>query len=100
MMAPEFTPPPSLAPDTVHALREELVRYSREGNHSRQLHEILDRITEEARAKGMRAEHLLIALKEIWFSVVQVAPGTVEEVQQTKLLQSLISRCIEQYYAD
>ena len=46
----------------------------------------------------MQAEQLLLVLKEVWYSLPQLATLPGDDVQ-TRLLQQLISRCIQQYYA-
>jgi uncharacterized linocin/CFP29 family protein len=99
MTAFEKTPgSPRLEPSTIDALRSALARSITQGNHEDTLRDLLCRTAAEARNKGIRAEHLLIVLKDIWFSLPELAnkPGTdVDNV----LLQELISRCIEEYYA-
>lgn len=92
-------PPPSLDPATLVALREALGRYAREGDHGDLLRDALCTAADEARAKGIRAEQLLVALKEIWHALPEVR-GAQGSVEQRKLLQQVISRCIREYYRD
>ena len=59
---------------------------------------MLARAATDARSKGMQAEQLLLALKDIWYSLPELStqPGNDG---QTRLLQQLIARCIQEYYA-
>lgn len=99
MMAFDRTPSrPALEPATVDALREALKTSVAHGNHADGLRELLCRAAGDARAKGMQAEQLLISLKEIWYSMPEVTNGSSHSGQNS-LLQELISRCIQEYYA-
>jgi hypothetical protein len=69
-----------------------------QGNHADDLHLLLCHAAQEARNKGIQAEHLLIILKDIWYSLPEVASAPSPAVE-TMLLQELISRCIHEYYA-
>jgi hypothetical protein len=99
MMAFDRTPSrPALEPETVAALRKALATSVAQGNHVDNLRDLLCRAAGDARSKGMQAEQLLVTLKEIWYSMPQVtsAPSAAME---NSLLQELISRCIQEYYA-
>lgn len=99
MMAFDRTPSSAaLEPSTVSQLRAALSRSVASGNHGEDLKELLRRAATEARSKGVQAEQLLVALKDIWYSLPDLStqPGT--EVH-TRLLQQLIARCIQEYYA-
>ena len=99
MMAFEKTPSsPRLEPKTTEALRAALARSITNGNHQDDLRDVLCQTAAEARDKGIRAEHLLIALKDIWFSLPEFTSKTPTDVDNA-LLQELISRCIQEYYA-
>ena len=99
MMAFDRTPSyPTLDPSTVAALRTVLAQSVVQGNHVDALRELLCHAAEEAREKGIQAERLLILLKEIWYSLPEVANAPSVDVENT-LLQELISRCIHEYYA-
>lgn len=100
MMAFDRTPsPPStLDPRTVADLRAVLGRSVVEHNHTDGLRELLCRATEEAREKGIRAEQLLIIMKDIWYSLPEVVNASAPDVEKA-LLQDLVSRCIHEYYA-
>jgi len=90
--------PPSLDATTVDALRALLSRSSADGKHEQTLQDLLCTTAREARDKGIRAEQLLIIMKDIWYSLPGVAARTASDVDNA-LLQDLISRCIREYYA-
>jgi len=99
MMAFERTPGgASLDPETVAELKAALQRSVTTGNHGDELKDLLARAAGEARKKGLQAEHLLVALKDIWYSLPQLAGSPSSDVQ-SRLLQQLIARCIQEYYA-
>lgn len=99
MMAPEPTPPPTtLDADMLGELREMLVRYLREGNHTEEMQDILRRVNEQAHERGISAEQVLIALKRVWFSLPEVRNAGESEPQRS-LLHRVVTRCIQQYYA-
>jgi len=99
MMAFEKRPDaPGLEPKTIDALRAAFARSVSTGNHQDTLRDLLCETAAEAREKGMRAEQLLIALKDIWFSLPELTRKTPTDVDNG-LLQDLISRCIREYYA-
>lgn len=99
MMAFDRTPVPSLDPATLAELRACMLRAIEKGDHDEQLKVVLARAATEARTKGVLAEQLLLALKEVWYSLPQVTHHTGSEVH-TRLLQQLIARCIQEYYAN
>jgi hypothetical protein len=99
MMAFEKTPSsPRLESSTVDELRAALARSITRGNHEDGLRGLLCRAAAEARDKGIHAEHLLIVLKDIWFSLPELGTHSATDVDNA-LLQELISRCIQEYYA-
>jgi len=99
MMAFDRTPSrPSLDPETIDALRTALARSVAQGNHADELRELLCRAAEDARAKGIQAEQLLIILKDIWYTLPALASASSTDVENA-LLQELISRCIQEYYS-
>jgi hypothetical protein len=99
MMASDRTPQGgSLDPELVAELRAVLSRSARSGSHGDELRDLLSRVASDARKKGMHAEQLLIALKDIWYSLPELVTHQGSEVQ-TRLLQQLVARCIQEYYA-
>jgi hypothetical protein len=99
MMAFDRTPSaPTLAPTTIDSIRSALARSVAQGNHNDDLRDLLCAAADEARKKGIQAERLLVILKEIWYSLPEVAKAQSPEAENA-LLQELISRCIQEYYA-
>jgi hypothetical protein len=97
MMSPDRSQG-SLDPAIVADLKLVMTRSLESGDHSDDLKAVLARATSDARAKGLQAEQLLIALKELWFSLPQLAASPGSETQ-TRLLQQLVARCIQEYYS-
>jgi hypothetical protein len=99
MMAFDRTPSsPDLDPAITDALRATLARSITQGNHQDDLHDVLCKAAEQARERGIQAERLLIILKDIWFSLPELASAPSRDIEN-KLLQELISRCIQEYYS-
>lgn len=99
MMAFDRTPSrPALEPETVDALRNALATSVARGNHVDNLRDLLCRAAADARSKDMQAEQLLVVLKEIWYSMPDVSNATSPTLENS-LLQELVSRCIQEYYA-
>jgi hypothetical protein len=97
MMASERTPSTPLDPATISELRVALGQSVESGDHGPQLKSLLARAATEARQKGIQAEQLLISLKDVWYSLPHLATNPADE-RQTRLLQQLIARCIQEYY--
>lgn len=98
MMAFERSSNPGLDPATLAELRTALSRSLASGSHGDELRDLLRRLALQARERGLQAEQLLLALKEVWYALPEMSgrPGTE---LQTQLLQQLIARCIQEYYA-
>ena len=91
------TPPGGLTDETVDAVRSALVHYLRAPGNPSDLRPALNRMADEARAKAILPEHLLIALKQLWSSLPEVrSVGDAEE--QTRILQRVVTMCIREYY--
>lgn len=82
----------------VTELRAAFSRSVQAGNHGEELKGLLSRAAADARQKGLQAEQLLLMLKDIWYSLPQIGTQPTSENQQ-RLLQQLIARCIQEYYA-
>jgi hypothetical protein len=98
MMAFERTSHTSLDAGTVGELRDVLKRSLESGSHGEELKEILGRLAIQARERGLHAEQLLLALKDVWYAMPDVSSRPPTEVQ-AQLLQQLIARCIQEYYS-
>src|SRR5579883_2366629 len=87
----------ALTEETIRGVRTALVHYvsAPAGTHS--LRTALHDMAAEAREKAIPPEHLLILLKEIWYSLPAVnAIGEASE--QVALLQRAVTMCIKEYY--
>ncbi len=98
MMSFDRTPSGPMLDSAVAAeLRAVLARSLESGVHSEELKTLLTRAAVDARAKGILAEQLLLTLKEVWYSLPRISTQSGSEIQ-TRLLQQLIARCIQEYY--
>jgi hypothetical protein len=97
MMAFERTPNSGLDPATVAELKAELTRSLATGTHGDELKGLLRTLASQARERGLHAEQLLLALKEVWYGLPELS-GRPSDAQ-TQLLQQLIARCIQEYYS-
>jgi len=98
MMAPDSTPKsPQLSAASVASLRTALLAYL-ENRETPALERSLNTIATEARTSHMHAEQLLIALKDVWFGLPHMQ-DTVEDEEQARLLQRVVTLCIRAYYA-
>jgi hypothetical protein len=98
MMAFERTPNSGLDPATVAELQSALTRSLAAGAHGDDLGGILRTLAIQARERGLHAEQLLLALKDVWYALPQLSGKPSTDVQ-TQLLQQLIARCIQEYYS-
>ena len=99
MMAHDSTPNhPELDEASVDALESALEKYLVGAKEIATVQPALRRIAAEAREKKMTAEQLLVLLKDIWFRLPQVRK-TAEGESQTRMLQSIVTLCIREYYS-
>lgn len=99
MMANDPTSPhPGLSASSIESLRAALRAYLGDNDTAR-LQEALRHIAQEARGKKMRAEQLLVQLKDIWFELPEIH-GAPEGEDQNRLLQRVVTLCIREYYSD
>lgn len=98
MMAHDSTPtPPRLDPETLAELRHALSRYVTQGDSDGDLTPALKRLSLEARQKSLRAEQLLIVLKEVWGELPEVRSSSRHGMPDD-LLPRVVAMCIDQYY--
>lgn len=98
MNAPDLTPtPPSLDAESVARLRAALAEVARDGNPTSTLRDELCRVADEARSRQIRAEQLLVLLKDLWADLPEVRRA-VDVKEKAALLQRLVTWCIEEYY--
>ena len=89
---------PALDAVTIAELRAALLRSAQTGSHGEELKAVLANAAAEARKKGILAEHLLVMLKDVWYSLPQLATHQDSD-NQTRLLQQLVARSIQEYYS-
>jgi hypothetical protein len=98
MMAQDSTPNlPELSPASVEGLRVALGEFLSSASDVTSLQTALREIAVEARAREIRAEQLLVLLKDVWFSLPQIARASEGE-DQNRLLQRVVTLCIREYY--
>lgn len=90
--------PASLAEETIAAVRVALVRYVGAPSDGDELRSALHAMAAEAHAKSVAPEQLLVALKDIWYSL-PVVRGMHDPAEQIRLLQRVVTMCIKEYYA-
>jgi hypothetical protein len=89
---------PQLSAESIAALKSSLEMYLANETDPEPLQTTLRRIAAEAREKKMHAEQLLVALKDVWFALPQIAKAAQGE-QQSRLLQKVVTLCIREYYS-
>jgi|SRR5881394_1733754 len=98
MMARDHTPQrPQLDARSIENLASALAQYLADGDVG-PLQTALHSVAEEARAKQMHAEHLLVALKDVWFALPSVSSVPDGEAQN-RVLQRVVTLCIREYYS-
>jgi hypothetical protein len=94
------TPPATLDPATLDAVRNAIVAYmDAPAAHAQMLREALRAMAVEARRKSILAEQLLVVLKDVWFGL-PVVRETGHPQEQVRTLQRIVTMCIKEYYGD
>ena len=91
------SPLSTLSHETRATLRDALTTYLTPPSDVAPLRVALRRVAEESRAQQVRAEQLMIAFKTLWEALPQVREVR-DPVSRGKLLERLITVCIEEYY--
>jgi hypothetical protein len=94
------TPPRSLDEETIESVRAALAAHLRQqsAREADTLHDALQAMAREAREKSILPEHLLVALKDIWYSLPEVRAK--ENGEQARVLQRVVSMCIREYFGE
>jgi hypothetical protein len=92
------TPPSRLDDATVAAVRQALRHYLANDSEADGLREALQRMSAEAHGKGVRAEQLLVLLKDAWSTIPEVRAMTDARAQSHRL-QHVVTMCIKEYYS-
>lgn len=89
---------PTLSAESLQALEAAMLTYAADGTAPSSLEPALRQIAAEARAKKVRAEQLLMALKDVWYALPTVGrAGTPDE--QNAILQRIVTLCVRVYYS-
>ncbi len=88
----------ALASATIEAVRSALAGYVLAPLSGDELQTALCAMSADARAKSILPEHLLVTLKDVWYSLPTVQAMT-EQAEQTRLLQRIVTMCIKEYYS-
>jgi hypothetical protein len=100
MMAHDSTPGPgTLAAETIEAVRSALAQYAETPSDGEPLRRALDTMAAEAHAKSILPEQLLVILKDVWYSLPNVA-AMRDSAEHARLLQRAVTICIKEYYGD
>jgi hypothetical protein len=99
MMARDSTPhPPQLDAASVESLASALLTYLANNSDAAPLQNALRAVAIEARAKQMHAEHLLLALKDVWYALPAIGKMP-DGAEKNRTLQRVVTLCIREYYA-
>jgi len=93
-----LTPPSRLDDASIDVLRAALRDYLQDSQDPSKLQPSLLRIANEARARSILPEQLLVVLKEVWSSLPEVRSMTNTR-EQINLLQRVVTMCIKEYYS-
>ena len=93
--------PNALAKEAVDSVRHALEEYveTRATEPAPELRTALHALAQDARAKAVPPEHLLVALKTIWQSLPTVEKAR-DHTEQTRVLQRVVTICIKEYFAE
>ena len=83
----------------VDALRDVLRRYARQGGSSlsdAEWRAPARLMCDDARARGVRVEELLVGLKRVWPTLIE--PERIQRLESSHLLSRLVTLCVEEYY--
>jgi hypothetical protein len=89
----------SLGDDTVAALREAVLQlWERPGDGDVALQAAFTRMADEARARSLRAEEVVVAFKDILASLPALQRGG-RRLEAGRFREQLVTLCIKAYYA-
>lgn len=93
--------PHALAQEAVDSVRIALEQFveTRAAEPAPELRTALHALAQDARAKAVPPENLLIALKTIWQSLPSLERAR-DDGEQTRVLQRVVTICIKAYFAE
>lgn len=89
---------PELSASALQSLASAMQEYATTGMTPSTLEPALVQLAAEAREKKIRAEHLLISLKDVWFALPAVEHARTPE-EQNAILQRIVSLSVRAYYS-
>lgn len=89
---------PELSAEALQALESAMREFAESGVIPASLEPALAQLAAEAREKQVRAEHLLIALKDVWFALPAVERARTPD-EQNAILQRIVSLSVRAYYS-
>jgi hypothetical protein len=94
-------PPNALAQETVESVRRALERdlQTPASESDPGLRAALHALAQDARAKAIPPEHLLVTLKGIWQSLPTVEHARDHD-EHLRVLQRVVTICIKEYFAE
>ena len=93
-------PPATPYGDVVAGLRAVITQHARGDTRTADLERALQPITRLARARGVSAAQLILAVREVWARTPAVHPIADGAIGNGVELERLVSLCVERYYAD
>ena len=84
--------------ETLEVVRLALVRHITGSISKEELCAALRRLADEAQARHLRAEEMLVVFKDLWHSLPEVRRIT-DRGERGRLLAKVVSLCIEVYYS-
>ena len=90
-------PQEALSLSTVRALRRLLHAFRDGWLVEARLADAARMIAEDAHRDGLRAEQMVIAIKDVWSELPEVR-GSAQVVDVQRLLSQLVTRCIHEFY--
>ena len=91
-------PPNDLAHEAVDAVRCALEEHALHSESVAELRSALHELAREARFLAIPPEELLLLLKRTWTTLPDVA-NAPDQLTQTRVLQSVVTMCIKEYFA-
>ena len=86
-----------LPADTVAAFQNALAAYASPPHDLEPVRASLHALAAAAREQALPAEQVLVTLKDVWYTLPNVA-AIRDATEQTRLLQQVVTLCIQVYY--
>jgi hypothetical protein len=83
----------------LEALRQALSERLRRASDDDEIRRALRSVSQMARDRSLQAEHVVIALKQVWASLPEVH-NAATSYDRARILERLVMLCIDEYYRD